>query len=86
MFICEGKFDARTYARENYATLEINPNLLDILYQKKVLRPLCANREIQKFSLWSLPYFIVFSLSLFIASAIDPAKLHMSERTMVLKK
>ena len=35
MFICEGKFDARTYARENYATLEINPNLLDILYQKK---------------------------------------------------
>ena len=35
MFICEGKFDARIYARENYATLEINPNLLDILYQKK---------------------------------------------------
>ena len=51
MFICEGKFDARTYARENYATLEINPNLLDILYQKKVLRPLCADREIPKFSL-----------------------------------
>ena len=51
MFICEGKFDARTYARKNYATLEINPNLLDIFYQKKLLRPLCADREIPKFSL-----------------------------------
>ena len=51
MFICEGKFDARTYARKNYTTLEINPNLLDIFYQKKLLRPLCADREIPKFSL-----------------------------------
>ena len=50
MFICEGKFDARTYARKNYATLEINPNLLEILYQKEVLRPLYADREIQQFS------------------------------------
>ena len=35
MFTCERKFYARTYARKNYATLEINPNLLEILYKKK---------------------------------------------------
>ena len=51
MFICERKFYARTYTRKNHATLEINPNLLDIFYQKKLLRPLCADREIPKFSL-----------------------------------
>ena len=73
MFICERKFYALTYARKNYATLEINPNLLEILYQKEVLRPLYADREIQQFSSWSSPCFIVFSLSLFIAAAIDPA-------------
>ena len=50
MFICERKFYARTYTRKNHATLEINPNLLDILYQKEVLRPLYADREIQQFS------------------------------------
>ena len=86
MFICERKFYARTYASKNYATLEINPNLLEILYQKEVLRPLYADREIQQFSSWSLPCFIVFSLSLFIAAAIDPAKLHMSKRTEVVEK
>ena len=86
MFICERKFYARTYASKNYATLEINPNLLEILYQKEVLKPLYADREIEQFSSWSLPCFIVFSLSLFIAAAIDPAKLHMSKRTEVVEK
>ena len=50
MFICERKFYARTYARKNHATLEINSNLLDILYQKEVRRALHADREIQQFS------------------------------------
>ena len=50
MFICERNFYTRTYLRKNYATLEINPNLLEILYQKEVLRPLYADREIQQFS------------------------------------
>ena len=50
MFICESKFYARTYASKNYATLEINPNLLEILYQKEVLKPLYADREIEQFS------------------------------------
>ena len=29
-FICERKFYSRTYARKNYATLEINPNAFEV--------------------------------------------------------
>ena len=74
VFICERKFYARTYARKNYATLQINHNLLEILYHKKKTRTVIRRPWNTTILLLLFTLFYCFSSFIIHSRSYRPSK------------